>query len=232
MHGRPSDDLLENKALPSINECSQLSVIVRLYIASDVRLYREGLLASLSRQAALDVVGTGSLSVSLTQIAESSPDVLLLDLIAEGSLSLPRRARLVIPTLRVVAFAVAETESNIVACAEAGICGYAPQDASAEDLANVVTLAMRDELACSPQIAGLLYRLVANNTPPSHLSETTLTRREGEIAALLRDGLSNKDIARRLRLGNATVKNHVHNILQKLDIQRRGQIAPLLHAAS
>lgn len=200
---------------------------VRVYIASDVRLYRDGLSASLSRLATLRVVGAGSLPAALREVAEARPDVLLLDLGAEGSLSLPRRAQLVAPALRVLAFAVAEVESNVLACAEAGICGYVPEDASAEDLATAVTLAMRGEMYCSPRIAALLFRRVAAlpDVRPVPSLEGALTRREREIAGLLAGGFSNKEIARRLRLGHPTVKNHVHNILRKLDIRRRGQVA-------
>jgi DNA-binding NarL/FixJ family response regulator len=181
----------------------------------------------LSRQCTFDLVGMGSLSVALQEIAATRPGVLLLDLGAEGSLVLPRQARRIVSALRIVAFAVAEVDRNVLACAEAGICSYVAQDASAEDLVNAVILAMRGEMACSPRIAGFLYRRVAESTAPSHLLETALTHREREIAGLVSEGLPNKEIARRLRLGNPTVKNHVHNILQKLDIQRRGQIASL-----
>jgi two-component system nitrate/nitrite response regulator NarL len=205
---------------------------VRVYIASDVRLYREGLLASLSRQCLLEVVGAGSLAVTLRQLVEMRPDVLLLDLMAKGSLLLPRQAQLVIPALRVVAFAVAEVESDVLACAEAGICGYIAQDASGVDLAAAVARAMRGELACSPRISGLLYRRVGelSTARPRSLSDAPLTRREREVAGLVSEGLSNKEIARRLRLGNPTVKNHVHNILQKLDVHRRGQIRGTLES--
>lgn len=199
---------------------------VRVYIASDVRLYREGLSASLSRLNTLKVVGDGPLSDALRQIPRLAVDVLLLDLAADGSLDLPRQAMRDAPVLKVIAFAVDEVESNVLACAEAGICGYVANDASAEDLAAAVALAMRGELSCSPRIAALLYRRIADISGawPRKSPETALTRREREIAGLVAEGLSNKEIARQLRLGNPTVKNHVHNILQKLDLRRRGQI--------
>jgi two-component system nitrate/nitrite response regulator NarL len=224
---RLSDGSGETKVPPNEDDNGGPATTIRLYIASDVRLFREGLSASLSRQRKFDLVGMGSLPVALQEIGAARPHVLLLDLSADGSLFLPRQARLIVSALRVVAFAVAEVESNVQSCAEAGVSGYVAQDASAEDLASAVILAMRGELVCSPRIAGFLYRRVAENAPPTRLTEKALTRREREITALVSEGLSNKEIARRLRLGNPTVKNHVHNVLQKLEIQRRGQIASL-----
>jgi DNA-binding NarL/FixJ family response regulator len=101
------------------------------------------------------------------------------------------------------------------------------QDGSVEDLIAAVLRALRGELVCSPQIAALLFsRMVAlSNGRSASSAEVLLTRREREIAALVACNLANKEIARRLRLGPTTVKNHVHNILQKLNIHRRGEIA-------
>jgi DNA-binding NarL/FixJ family response regulator len=201
----------------------------RVYVVSDVRLYREGLTANLDRDGRLNVLGVGSSDDGLSKIETLRPDVLLLDLTARYSLAIPRRARQILPALRVVAFAVAEGEENVLACAEAGISGYVAQDGSIEDLVAVVLHALSGEVVCSPWIAGLLFRRVA--TLAGRWSTTSidapLTPREREIAALVACNLPNKEIARRLRLGPATVKNHVHNILQKLNIHRRGEIAGL-----
>jgi two-component system nitrate/nitrite response regulator NarL len=201
----------------------------RVYVVSDVRLYREGLIASLARQSQLDVLGAGCSGDVLSQIAPLRPEVLLLDLAAKYSLTIPRHAQQVLPGLLVVAFAVAEMEENVLACAEAGISGYVTQDGSVEDLVAAVLRALRGEVMCSPRIAALLFSRVATlssgwaTTP----ADGSLTPREQEIAALVAYNLPNKEIARRLRLGPATIKNHVHNILQKLNIHRRGDIALL-----
>jgi two-component system, NarL family, nitrate/nitrite response regulator NarL len=98
-----------------------------------------------------------------------------------------------------------------------------------EDLVAVVLHALRDELVCTPRIAGLLFSRVATLSRGSTATplDLPLTQREREIAALVVCNLHNKEIARRLRLGPATIKNHVHNILKKLNIHRRGDIARL-----
>jgi two-component system nitrate/nitrite response regulator NarL len=200
---------------------------VRVYIVSEVRLYREGLIAVLQRQ--LEVVGAGGSDDFLDRITATRPDVLLLDLAARGSLTIPRRARQVIPEVRVVAFSVAEIDDDILACAEAGISGYVMQDGSSEDLIAAVLSALKGELACSPRIAGLLFHRMAtlSDGRPVAAVDAPLTPREREIAAMVARNLPNKEIARQMRLGPATVKNHVHSILQKLNIHRRGDVARL-----
>lgn len=140
---------------------------------------------------------------------------------------------MIIPDLRVVAVAVGELDTDVIACAEAGICGYIARDGSVEDVVRAVTCALAGEVLCSPRLAALLFNRLASlsSSHPGELSGLTLTLRERQIAELVTRGLPNKEIARRLRLGYPTVKNHVHNILQKLNLQRRGEIAGLRFAA-
>jgi DNA-binding NarL/FixJ family response regulator len=141
-------------------------------------------------------------------------------------LALPGKLRAILPGLRVVAVAVSELGADVIACAEAGICGYVARDGSVEHLIGTITRALSGELLCPPQITAMLFDRVAtlySSRSPSPSGET-LTRREREIAGLIARGLQNKEIARCLCLGNATVKNHVHNILRKLNIQRRNEI--------
>jgi len=197
----------------------------RVYIASHVRLYREALAGSLVHHGGLCVAGQGTGAEALAELASLQPEVLLLDLTASDSLAVPRRAQMICPALRVVAFAVAEVDTDVLACAEAGICGYVAQDGSVADVVDTVLRAVAGELVCPPRIAALLFRRVASLASGGRVAEAPLTAREEEIAALLAYGLSNKHIARRLRLSDATVKNHVHNILQKLKLERRSEVA-------
>jgi two-component system nitrate/nitrite response regulator NarL len=201
----------------------------RVYVVSDVRLYREGLISTLAAQRGLTAVGAGSSEDVLDRVSALRPDVLLLDLAARESLAIPRRARQACPTLRIVALAVAEVAESVLACAEAGISGYVTQDGSAEDLVAAVLGVMKGELECSPRMAAALFSRLASlsdggSAPSIH---SGLTPREQEIASLLACHLPNKEIARKLRLGPATVKNHVHNILQKLNAHRRSDLAGL-----
>jgi two-component system, NarL family, nitrate/nitrite response regulator NarL len=183
-------------------------------------------MAIIIREGGLEVVGHGSCPDALKEIGSLAPNLALLDMAAHDCLVIPRQLHTILPALRIVAVAVAGLETNIIACAEAGICGYVPHSATIEDLMGALLRALTGELMCSPRIAALLFDRLATLAigrlpiPP----DGPLTRREREIAGLIARGLQNKEIARRLCLGHATVKNHVHNILQKLNIQRRSEI--------
>ena len=198
----------------------------RIYIASETRLFREGLSAILGRERRVDVIGYGSCADALEEVSRLVPDLVLLDVKGQHSSAVPRQLRAILPALRIVAIAVTEMWTDIIACAEAGICGYVAQDGTVEHLIETILCALRGEVICHPRIAALLFDRVAalssNNSPSS--SFDAMTPREREIALLIARGLQNKDIARRLYLSNATVKNHVHNVLKKLRIQRRREL--------
>jgi DNA-binding NarL/FixJ family response regulator len=198
----------------------------RIYITSETLLFREGLYAVLARENRVDVIGYGSCSDALAEIEKLTPELVLLDIAGYDFSSLPRKLQAILPGLRVVAVAVSEVGADVIACAEAGICGYVARDGNVDDLIATIMRALDGELVCPPQITAMLFDRVAtlySSHPPSPAGEG-LTRREREIAGLIARGLQNKEIARCLCLGNATVKNHVHNILQKLNIQRRNEI--------
>jgi DNA-binding NarL/FixJ family response regulator len=201
-------------------------LLPRVYVISETRLFREGLNAMLSREGRLDVIGQGSCANALQEIGMLAPELVLLDMAGHNSLAVPRQLRVVLPALRIVAVALAELDADVIACAEAGICGYVPQDGNVEDLIATMMRSLSGELICTPRITALLFDRVAtlSSGRPPNPSFEALTRREREIAGLIGRGLQNKEIARRLCLSNATIKNHVHNILQKLQIQRRSEI--------
>jgi two-component system, NarL family, nitrate/nitrite response regulator NarL len=121
---------------------------------------------------------------------------------------------------------VHESDGEILGIIEAGADGYETEGASIEHLvANIRALALGQTL-CSPHVASLLFaRVSAFRVPGSRNEPDPLTRRELEIVALIEQGLCNKDIARQLSLEVQTVKNHVHNILEKLHVHRRIEAA-------
>ena len=205
-----------------------------VFIVSDMRLLRDGLVLSLSRQPSLAVADSADLTISPMQIASARPDVVLLDVGTSGGLEALRALRQALPDLKIVATAVSDIEQEIVACAEAGVSGFVSRDGSIQDLVTAVHCAMRNELVCSPRIAGMLFSRVG--TIGSERSYTpgngALTRREQEIASLITQGLSNKEIARQLRIQNATVKNHIHSILAKLHVRRRGEVAARMNGSA
>ena len=204
----------------------------RLAIVAAIPLYRDGLARSLSVDHGFDVVGTAEDARGAAELLErAAPDVLLIDISAPGSLDLSRAISRAPRHPPIVALALPETEEHVIACAEAGVSAYVPPEASLEELASLVRRASCGEALCSPHIAGVLIRRVASLAAerPDGLA-SPLTAREQEIVALIDEGLSNKEIAARLFIEVATVKNHVHNVLEKLDVRSRGQAARRMRA--
>src|SRR5262245_46500033 len=199
-------------------------------ILSDVWLYRGGLTFSLSQRQEVEVAGAAALgSDALAEIARGRPDAVLLDFATPHAIQWVGQLDQALPGIKVVAFAVGEIDDELIACAEAGIAGFVTRDGSVDDIVRAILNAQHGHVDCSPRVAGLLFRHVATLSEAKQSSpRPVLTRREREIAALVNEGLSNKEIARLLRIGAATVKNHVHNILEKLQVSRRGEAAARL----
>ncbi|HYH78826.1 MAG TPA: response regulator transcription factor [Longimicrobium sp.] len=205
---------------------------VRVLVAASVRLYRDGIALGLERTPGVGVVGVAcDAGEVLAAVRSGAADVVLLDVSMGGALPLVQGICRAYRELRVVAFAVDDDhEDAVMACVEAGVAGWVGRDGSLDDLVRAVLSAARGELVCSARVAALLSRRVAALThngrgasPP-----VQLTPRESEIAMLITRGLSNKHIARTLSVQLATVKNHVHNILEKLNVNTRGEAGALL----
>jgi DNA-binding NarL/FixJ family response regulator len=199
----------------------------RIAIISNVLLYREGLAASLARDGRLDIAATMCAAEAPGAVGGLDLDAILIDSSTEGALALARRMRAICPDVRLVGFGIAGGADEVLACAEAGVTAFVDSNGTVQELVGAVESALRGELLCSPRVTALLCdRLASLAGNPNELTEP-LTRREREIAALIAEGLSNKEIASDLKIGPATVKNHVHNILEKLKVRRRAAVAAL-----
>ena len=211
------------------NKCSLPSIKPpRVYVLSTIRLLREGLVRALSRQASVNVVGASDAAV-LGEILESRPDVLLLDISNSAALEWSTSLVRVIPNVKIVALCVAEVEQVVLACAKAGVSGFVYAQGSANDVVAAVHSAVRGELVCSPRTAGMLLNRISSLAGTADGKwDDSLTPREQEVMTLVTEGLSNKQIASLLGIRDATVKNHVHSILAKLRVSRRGEAAAQL----
>jgi DNA-binding NarL/FixJ family response regulator len=135
------------------------------------------------------------------------------------------------PPPKVVALGVPNAESDVLACAAAGVSGYVTREDPLETMVAAIESVARGELLCTPRMAAALFdqvRVLTSNRLPAGTEE--LTPREREVLGLIEDGLSNKAIGQRLRIELPTVKNHVHNILEKLRVHRRADAVARLHA--
>jgi two-component system nitrate/nitrite response regulator NarL len=205
--------------------------VTTVFIVADVRLYRDGLVNALSQTDLIDVVGAAeSVDDALGAISTLRPDAVLLDVSTPGSVEAVRTMAATVPETRVVALSISDGERDVLAYAEAGVSGYVTRDAGLSELVVGLEGAVRGDVLCSPKMAGALLRRVtalAANAGDSRPA-AALTSREREILELIDAGLSNKEIASRLHIEVATVKNHVHNILEKLQVRRRTEAAALI----
>jgi DNA-binding NarL/FixJ family response regulator len=202
--------------------------MTRVLIVAHIRLYREGLAAMLRGERRIEVVGaaTGA-DEAVAAVRAHRPDVVLLDTAIPDNVWIVRALVAAEPGTKVVALAVPDVERELLACAEAGVAGYVTREGSVEDLVEAVESVARGEMLCSPRMAATLLQRVATlalEQSPEAI-EARLTARELEILDLIDQGLSNKEISRRLTIELSTVKNHVHNILEKLNVSRRGEAA-------
>ncbi|MEO8333824.1 MAG: response regulator transcription factor [bacterium] len=206
---------------------ADVCMVIDTVIVSDVRLYREGLALGLDGRADVRIVGTAeTFDASCALVANGAASVVLLDAGMPGPLEFARRMLRVAPGVRIVAIAVADESRDVVACAEAGLSGYVLRDGSIADVAAAIRDAMLDELHCSPRVSATLFKRLAQAGSSAVVEvPSLLTPREVEVVELVDRGLSNKQIGQRLRIGTATVKNHVHNILEKLQVTRRAEAA-------
>jgi DNA-binding NarL/FixJ family response regulator len=206
---------------------------LRLLIITSIRLYREGLAETLARLPDVAAVATASGGLeALDRVASFDPHIALLDMSGQTGAEIAQALVCAAPGLKVVALGVPETESHVLACAEAGIVGYVPRDGTLDDLVSALLHVARGEAVCSPKIAAVLMSRVAALTRTGRAERPAgrLTRREQEIVDLVALGLANRDIARKLGIELCTVKNHVHNILEKLGARHRSEVAARVRA--
>lgn len=208
--------------------------MIGVLIVADIRLYSEGLASILSRDHRFaSIEAASNRSSALEAVIEHAPDVVLLDMTMPESSETASSLKALKPALSIVALAVPELEAEILACAEAGVVGYVPREASVTHLIDVIVGAVHGEVHCTPRIAGSLFRRVHTlaSTRPEIADVPRLTTRELEVAELIDLGMSNKGIADRLCIEVSTVKNHVHNLLEKTQVHRRGEAAAKLRPA-
>jgi two-component system, NarL family, nitrate/nitrite response regulator NarL len=205
--------------------------MTRVLIVDDTRLYLEGLAGILESQPDIDVVQTASDADEARQaVVASSPSVVLLNGAMADSGVILQLVSDVASRVPIVALGISESQAEVIAWAEAGVAGYLFKTQSTADLVAVIQGVTRGEARCPPRVTAVLLQRIAALASGRHPQAEVgrLTAREREVLELIDDGLSNKEIASRLSIEVRTVKNHVHNILEKLGVHRRGEAAAQL----
>jgi two-component system, NarL family, response regulator LiaR len=202
-------------------------VSIRLVLADDHSVVRQGLKMFLSLDPDFEVVGEAENGAQAVELARTlSPDVVLMDLLMPvmDGITAIGQIRREMPDVEVIALTSVLEDASVVGAVKAGAIGYLLKDTRSDELLRSIKAAAAGQVQLSPQAAARLMREV--RTPDS---SQALTEREIDVLRLLAQGKANKEIALELVIGEKTVKTHVSNILMKLGVQSRTQAA--LYAA-
>ena len=200
-----------------------MSEPIRILVADDHPVVRDGLVAVLSTQPDFAVVGEAGGGGEVVQRAEDlRPDIVLLDLEMPGmdGVEALLQMRTHRPEVRVIIFTAFDSDDRILAAVEAGAQGYILKGAPRDQLFEAVRVVHAGGSLLQPVVASKLLRQVSQRVG-SPVGSQKMTRRESEVLGLLGDGLQNKEIAVRLGMAERTVKFHVGSILRKLDVGNR-----------
>ena len=194
---------------------------MNIIVLTPVRLLGDGLAACFSSRSDMQAIAVVNDLASLRdKLSAGEAQVVLIDVTQGVDLFDVRAIASDWPNVPLVALGLTEQRQEVIRCGRAGFSGYVARDASIDALCNSLLEIVAGKLACPPEIAGGLLRALFRREPNSAEPELSLalTRRESEVLELLGRAISNKEIANDLCLSVATVKHHVHHVLEKLNL--------------
>lgn len=208
--------------------------VISVALIEDNRLVREGISALLNQLPDLRVVAGGS-SGDTGMLRQVNPQVVLLDLgLRNGdSLRVAESVKKEFPESKIIVMDLLPVHEEIVEFVNAGVSGFIMKDATLEELVNAIRTVAGGAHVLPPQMTGTLFSQIARDAVtrgrPEVLESVRMTPREREVINLIAEGLSNKEIAGRLNIATHTVKSHVRNVMEKLTLHTRLQIAAYAH---
>ncbi|HEY9382983.1 MAG TPA: response regulator transcription factor [Gemmatimonadales bacterium] len=207
-------------------------------LIDDNRLLREGIAALIHTQPGFKVLAASAdVDEALARAREAKPDVVLLDfgLADHDSLSLTSTVHREVPEARVIVMGLLPLQEDVADYVRAGASGFIMKDASFEDFFSTIRAVAAGAEVLPQALTNSLFTQIVQNVVGSGkarvLDAVSLTNRERQVIDLLGEGLSNKEIATRLHIAVHTVKSHVHNVLEKLALRSRLEVAAFTHAA-
>jgi DNA-binding NarL/FixJ family response regulator len=210
---------------------------VYIVLIDDNRLLREGLAALIHSQPGFKVLtASADVDEALQKAREAKPDVVLLDFGLEDhdSLALTSTVHAEVPTARVIVMGLLPAQEDVANYVRAGASGFIMKDASFDEFVETIRAVAAGAEVLPPALTNTLFSQIARNAVGGSnsrvLDAVRLTTRERQVIDLLGEGLSNKEIATRLHIAVHTVKSHVHNILEKLALRSRLEVAAFSHS--
>ena len=200
---------------------------IRVIVADDHPLFRDGVINSLRSSANIDVVAEAADAESaIAVVREQLPDVVLLDVTMPGDgIQAARAIGTACPATRIIMLTVSEDEDDLMAAMKAGARGYVLKGVSAGELINVVESVSSGEVYVAPSLAFGLLREMGKPRQASPVAD--LSSRERQVLELVAAGLSNQEIGLRLGLAEKTIKHYMTNVLTKLQVRSRVEAALL-----
>ncbi len=205
---------------------------IRLLLIEDNRLLREGILSILKfHNDILIIASSGDGKNTLAKIKQLKPNVVLLDLglRSQNSLHVVEMVKKDFPQTKVIVMDLAPVQADILQYVKAGANGFILKDASLNDFLRTIRTVYEGATVLPPLLINSLFSQIVDHALREGKTKMNdavrMTKREREVIGLLGDGLSNKEIAQRVRLSTYTIKSHIHNIMEKLALHTRLEIA-------
>jgi DNA-binding NarL/FixJ family response regulator len=213
---------------------------IAILVIEDNRLLRDGITAILKKQPDMHVVATfGNGENILIMMGKLKPQLVLLDLGLrnQNSLQIVKLSKKHFPETKIIVMDLIALQADVFEFVQAGVSGFILKDASITDFLKTIRSVYQGLQVLPPNLTGSLFSQIVENaineSKPSAIVESTrMTKREKQVIALIADGSTNKEIAQNLHLSTYTVKSHVHNILEKLALNTRVQIANQVHLSA
>ena len=212
---------------------------IKLLLIEDNRLLRDGIISMLKKQKDIDILTISANSnVSITNIRKLKPNIILLDLGLHNrnSLTVVKLVKKDFPNAKVIVMDIAPLPGDINLFVKAGASGFILKDATFDEFLSTIYSVAKGINIPSPDLKDFLFSRIVEHAlkgDKTKLKEAIrMTKREREVIALIGDGLSNKEIAQSLNISNFTVKSHIHNIMEKLTLHTRLEIANYSYSKS
>ncbi|MBU1699530.1 MAG: response regulator transcription factor [Candidatus Eisenbacteria bacterium] len=209
---------------------------IRVLLIEDNRLLREGITAMLNEQPDIKAVATTGNGDALTKARKLKPQVVLLDtgLRSQNSVRVVHSIKTELPETQVIVMDLIPVQVDVVTFVKAGVSGFILKDASLDDFLHTIREVATGKKVLPPPLAGSLFsqiveHAIQHGNPDQLLRAVRLTKREREVMDQIAGGKSNKEIAAKLHIAVHTVKSHVHNILEKLALHTRLELASFAH---